>query len=472
MHNTPNPFLMQAFGTERFYRDKLAGRRPMVDHLLLRDQAEQEKVAHVLPWGGSVARMHESAELAMQAGELMAKQAGIVGGVLGGIKDFGVAAAKLPFQAAGAGAKAAWNTSRATKLKALPIAAGLGLGGAAIGAGYIGSKGIENLSNMASVPEGQEHVAHVLSFDEVMSMSEEEMQKHALQKPNFGNMARQAKAFIGGGAEGVKGTWQTARSAGAGLFDSAGMALQGGRHAGTQAMGKVTRRIENAAANSANQKFVAANKVKQTAEAGDVASRAAATKARLATPENMAKVKAAPAVQPPPPQGKPARMSSKQRRLAAQGQPIPENRPPQQASVSPPPQQPVQTAASQTAAVQPAQPTQPTVQPQEPPPPVQQNNQAPAQQAAATVQTPQEAAGGAKPEELTKQPGTIRRALPWVAGGLGLGAAGLSIGTAMMGNKAVNEMRREGRLPNTYTGYGAPIAGSASPYGYVTGPGM
>ena len=68
--------------------------------------------------------------------------------------------------------------------------------------------------------------------------------------------------------------------------------------------------------------------------------------------------------------------------------------------------------------------------------------------------------------------GKMRGALPWIGGAAGLGIAGAGIGASMLTGRAAKEMSREGHLPNTYEGYGAPIAGSASPYGYVTGPGL
>ena len=319
-----------------------------------------EKTAQI-PWDGKLAMMRDSALIAWQAGELLAKQAGI-GSIA---KDV----VKLPMQMAGHGIGALWKgTSAATKAKIGLTGVGLGVGAAGLGLGHIGSNAVGALSNASSVPDEQAKQAGV--GDALKSLTQ-----WAKAKPAIPSLTKDV----------IKGSV----SSGSGLLKGPSLKSAPKRTANYQ-------KIPSVPTGQINK----------------------------------------------PPAGPPAPVA------VPQAPPMPQQNGP---------------GISQQA-------TQPVGQPPTQHPPVgtvgQKGQQAAVQsadQGAAATQTPQDAGRGGA---LSK----LRGAVPWALGTVGLGVGGTLVGASMLGNRALKEMGRDGQLNNSYQGYGAPVSGSASPYGYVSGP--
>ena len=460
MNNRPNLELARMFGTGHVYMDKLAGCPSLLSRIVASEQPEPklEKRAS-LPWDGNLSRMRESASVAEQVGAELAKQAGLVTGV----REFATGAVKLPFQAAGYGAKSFWrNTSPATKLKTGLIGSGIGLGALGVGAGVVGSHAIGKADELFSRPYGIEHIAHV--------MGQEELEKQAL-----------GFSEISGAISGVKNVLP-------GVLRKSKDVAKSGIRSVVSAPGKVMSaganwlKPGNAAARNATKVESYSNKLLNKPAIAKPTGPSAAEQyyyERNLGRDLAAKQRSAQKVEQfaqrfgiepnNPTQVTPINMDRDLRRAAAEqrlermkakgvrpgvgqvqsptGQLNTATQPASTAGVVAPPTNgaPTQPAA---ASVEQAQKGQQAVAKSE-------------AQGAASVQTPQEA-------EAKKR----GRIWPWVGGAIGLGVAGAGIGASMLASRGADALNHEGQLPNTYTGYGAPIAGSASPYGYVTGPGV
>ena len=449
---------------------------------------EGAKISSALPWGGSLARLEESAELAEQAGYLLAKQAGMVGDAMRG-------AAKLPIEGLRHAGRAAWNTSRATKLKAGLIGGSALLAGGAIGLGSMGSGAMHRLGNATSVQEG-EHVAHVKEAapaiqppaQQNMPMSPQYLTQPTgqppAQQPSPGTQAQKGQEASIASATNSTAAVQTPQEAGKGSLGKMRGALPWVGDKEASALTKQARISPAGAVQMVSKiKPSVATAVRPLAGARpSIPQVARPPKADIATsPIFNQPVRAqSPLLQPAP---KP---------------PVPLPAPQSAGAVAPPPR----TRATATTPAATAQTPAPAQQAASAKPGLIQrardaitNTKTPQQAALPQVQAPaakqqplpsfaneagQAAAGGqvtppapGTPAATAAQGGVLgkaKSALPWIAGAAGLTAAGVGIGGAMLANRGAKEMNREGQFNTSYQGYGAPIAGSASPMGYVSGP--
>ena len=415
-----------------------------------------------VPWDGSLARMRESALVAWQVGELLTKQAGI-GSII-----------RAPLEVAGHGVKALWKgTSTATKAKIGLTGAGLGVGAVGLGLGSIGSNAIGGLSNISSVPNEQEKQA--LSNEIAGLWQGAKSLAPALGKKGLGAVGNFAQT----GAKAVGGDIQSAVKS---------VRAAPGKIQSFVSPAARQQRFESKLLNKTPTPAVAGPSM-----AGQYSYERGQSRGLVSKQRSQQKVEQFGqrfGVQPTnPTQVTPIQMSPELRRAAAgqrlqqmttkgiqpggariQPAPItgqvgkPPAAPPKPVAVPQAPPSPQQNAPAM-----PQQATQPTGQPPAQQPLVgtvgrkgQQAAVQSADQGAAATQTPQDAGKGTL--------GKVRGALPWLGGAAALGIGGTMVGAGMLGNRAIKEMGREGQLNNTYQGYGVPIAGSASPYGYVTGP--
>jgi len=456
MSNRPNLELARMFGTGHVYMDKLAGCPSLLSRIVAAEQPEpQPEKRASLPWDGDLSRMRESALVAERVGEELAKQAGLITGV----REFATGAAKLPFQAAGYGAKSFWrNTNAATKLKTGLIGSGLGLGALGVGAGVVGSHAVGKADELFSRPYGIEHLAHV--------MSQEELEKQAL-----------GFSEISGAISGVKNVLP-------GVFRKSKDVAKSGLRSVVSAPGKVMSaganwfKPGNAAARSAAKVESYSNKLLGKPTVAKPTGPSAAEQyyyernlgrnlaAKQRSAQKVEQFAQRFGIEPTnPTQVTPINMDRDLRRAAAEqrlerlkakgirpgvGQVQPPNTTTQPTTAA--------GAATPPANATPSQPTAATAAQAQKGQQAVANSEA---RGAASVQTPQEA-------EAKKK----GRMWPWVGGAIGLGVASAGIGASMLASRGANALNHEGQLQNTYTGYGAPIAGSASPYGYVTGPGV
>ena len=378
----------------------------------------EEKLAGAAPLANRLAVLCQPVDpcvkLAEDIGKLLAKQAG-VGSTLAHGAGY---VAKLPFHGIAAGGRMA--------MKHPAIALGAGIGTVGLAAGYTGGKSIEALGNLTSEPKE----------------ASADLEKQAI---GFAPMMRGIRGGTAAGLRGMSNAFGQSRSSGTGLFGSIGAAFKGFSPEAAPAYNKA---IERAAA-PGRAAFNAAAVSKSRAEMPEIQNRVAETKAKLQekapqllsnmtparrTALDQANAAMKPAVQPP----KQPRMSSAQRRNQAMG------------VESPVPQKPTTQASAEVTPQKTPTPT--------PPSDTVGQVQSPSTDQVGNVATPQPAQGKGR----------------WSGLGVGLGLAGVGVGAgaAMMGGQAFSAMSREPNLRSTYGGYGAPVIGSPSPYGYASGPAM
>lgn len=522
----PNVELMRLFGTEHLYREKLA-REALASAVAA---VPQRHVA----WDGSLDRMLKSAEIAMQVGELLAKHGGIVGSAAKGAG----AALKLPFQAID-------KASLSTKL----LGAGALVGGGALAAGHLGSKALQRTGDFLGTPT-QDHVAHVLTFDEVLALSPEEYEKRA-GITDMWNAAKGVAKGVGAAAPAAAGVAKGAVTGAIGkikapistALQSVGKVKPPTTGAVDNYMGKLLdpkgAKLQNLeskllakAPAAAVAPVNAAPREQQMRQKGRVAGRQQAV-AQYQQDAGSAKAQnligrisgQEPVAMPAKPrtmlaQERLDRIKANQQARAAQtntqaavttGQgvgvvaPAPAATAPAAAAVKPAGNiaPAVPSAPSGQVSTQPWSATKQVVRP---PPgavipatpvkqvvPVASSSVGSAEAAqrghgkpAGAIVTPAEAATvgtvqSATPEQPPAKPSVespqgvekkksgLRIGLP---AALGLSIAGAGIGSSALVGQGIKQMGREGQLPNVYSNYGAPIAGQASPYGYVTQPGV
>lgn len=457
----PNEKLMQMFGTEHRYQEKLA-RDAMRSFV-----PAQRHTA----WDGNLDRMVKSAEIAMQAGEMLAKHGGALAALGKGALEYGSAAAKLPLQAA-------WRAPLSVKL----LGAGTLAGGTAIAAGHLGGKAVQTVGNFANTPT-QDHVAHVMTFDEMLAMSDADYAKFA----GVTDALNTVKGFISGAKA------------------SAPAVVGAAKNAITGAVGKVVAPIGSALSKVRTSITPGQMGVGQLREEARAAGRAKAVaqyrqSAGSAKAQNMiGKITGQEPVAMP---DKPRTMlaqerldSTKTKQTARAAQTNAQTATPtgqiSSGNTTPLPVQPMAQQPAQPGATKPPPP--PKAKPVLGTAAVGQlipaaGSSAPAAQAslrgrppaAGKVVTPAEAAAPANagtPAATLEQPPAAPVAAKKRIGlgtaamaATGLGIAGVGIGGSLLAGKGIQQMGGEPQLPNVYSNYGAPIAGQASPYGYVQAP--